>query len=62
MFMSQGDPFWFFEKYFKKFYKKFLHSHSACSDHNCNLIIPYFSHDSRRFIINHKTLTTLSLN
>ena len=66
MFVSNGLPAWFFENCFKKFYEKCLHFHSACRDHVYNLNIPYFDHDSRRFInklkniINSKFQLTLS--
>ena len=69
MFVSNGySIFLFFEKCFKKFNEKFLHSHSACSDHIYNLNIPYFVHDSRRFInklqniINFKLKLTVKIN
>ena len=50
MFVFNGYPLWFFEKYFKKFNAKILYSHSAYRNHVYNINIPYFTHDSRRFM------------
>ena len=68
MFVSNGHPFWFFEKCFKMFNKKSLHCHFAYPDHVYNLNISYFGHDSRQFInklqsiINSKLQLTLKIN
>ena len=68
MFVSNHYPFWFFEKCFKKFNEKCLHSYSTCRGHVYNLNIPYFDHNSRRFInklqniINSKLQVTLKIN
>ena len=56
MFASNGYPIWFFEKCLKKFNKKSVHSHSSSPDYVYNLNIPYFGHDSRRFLITLKNI------
>ena len=56
MFASNGYPIWFLEKCLKKFNKKIVHSHSLSPDYVYNLNIPYFGHDSRRFLIKLKNI------
>ena len=68
MFVSNGYPLWLFEKCLQTFYGIFLHSYSACPNHVYNLNVPYFGHDSRRFInklqsiINFMLKLTLKIN
>ena len=56
MFASNGYPIWFFEKCLKKFNEKSMHSHSSSPDYVYNLNIPYFGHDSKRFLIKLKNI------
>ena len=56
MFASNGYPIWFLEKCLKKFNEKSMHSHSSSPDYVYNLNIPYFGHDSRRFLIKLKNI------
>ena len=56
MFASNGSPIWFFEKCLKKFNEKIVYSHSSSPDYVYNLNIPYFGHDSRRFLIKLKNI------
>ena len=56
MFAFNGYPIWFFEKFLKKFNEKIVHSHSLSPDYVYNLNIPYFGHDSRRFLIKLKNI------
>ena len=62
MFVSNGYPFWFFEKCFKKFNKKCLYSHSVCCDHAYNLNIHILAMTPDGLSINYKTLLTLNFN